>query len=57
MFVFDSYVILYLHPEAVGAVGERPAGEFDHTAVTVEIDTLSPRHNRILSPKTGIVLV
>ena len=29
----------------------------DLTAVTVEIDTLNPRHSRILSPKTGIVLV
>ena len=27
------------------------------TAMTVEIDALSPRHSHILSPKTGIVLV
>jgi hypothetical protein len=27
------------------------------TAMTVEIDTRNPPHSRILSPKTGIVLV
>ena len=34
-----------------------PRGGKDTTAMTVEIDALNPPHSRILSPKTGIVLV